>query len=116
MKANYLVHDKLYAEAKSLGWSGWGGDARIAKERVWLDRLFSFDGVPQKGMISWQTKLTPSDMRDVGSFIMMFKGTTPKNPPAPKGPEGEEYIPENQNHTGEEPVEQPTDTLKVAMN
>ncbi|MCK5701298.1 MAG: c-type cytochrome [Cyclobacteriaceae bacterium] len=73
-------------------------------------------GVPQKGMISWQTKLTPSDMRDVGSFIMMFKGTTPKNPPAPKGPEGEEYIPENQNQTGEEPVEQPTDTLKVAIN
>ncbi len=51
MKANYLVHDKLYAEAKSLGWSGWGGDARIAKERVWLDRLFSFDGVPQKGKV-----------------------------------------------------------------
>lgn len=56
-------------------------------------------GVPQKGMISWQTKLTPSDMRDVGSFIMTFSGTTPKNPPAPKGPEGEEYIPQNQ--TGE---------------
>ena len=65
-------------------------------------------GVPQKGMISWQSKLTPSDMRDVGSFIMTFVGTTPQNPPAPKGPEGEEYIPEDQNQTSEEPVEQPT--------
>ncbi|MCK5468172.1 MAG: c-type cytochrome [Cyclobacteriaceae bacterium] len=74
-------------------------------------------GVPQKGMISWQSKLTPSDMRDVGSFIMTFVGTTPQNPPAPKGPEGEEYIPVDQNQTSEEPVEQPTtDTLKVAMN
>lgn len=63
-------------------------------------------GVPQKGMISWQTKLTPSDMRDVGSFIMTFSGTTPQNPPAPKGPEGEEYIPEIQ--TSEESTEQST--------
>ncbi len=61
-------------------------------------------GVSQKGMISWQSKLSPSDMRDVGSFIMTFSGTTPKNPPTPKGPEGEEYIPETQ--TSEEPAEQ----------
>ncbi len=66
-------------------------------------------GVPQKGMISWQSKLTPSDMRDVGSFIMTLRGKTPQNPPAPKGPEGEEYIPDNQNQTGEEPAEQPTE-------
>lgn len=61
-------------------------------------------GVPQKGMISWQNMLSPSDMRDVGSFIMTFSGTTPQNPPAPKGPEGEEYIPETQK--SEEPTEQ----------
>jgi cytochrome c oxidase cbb3-type subunit 3 len=64
-------------------------------------------GVPQKGMISWQTKLSPSDMRDVGCFIMKFSGTTPVNPPAPKGPEGEEYIPQNQ--TSEEATEQSAD-------
>jgi cytochrome c oxidase cbb3-type subunit 3 len=64
-------------------------------------------GVPQKGMISWQTKLSPSDMRDVGCFIMKFSGTTPVNPPAPKGPEGEEYIPQNQ--TSEEGTEQSAD-------
>ena len=66
-------------------------------------------GVPQKGMISWQSKLSPSDMRDVASFIMTFTGTTPQNPPAPKGPEGDEYIPGVQNQTIEEPVEQPAE-------
>ena len=66
-------------------------------------------GVPQKGMISWQSKLSPSDMRDVASFILTFVGTTPKNPPAPKGPEGEEYIPQDQNQTSEEPAEQPAE-------
>jgi len=62
-------------------------------------------GVPQKGMISWQSKLTPSDMRDVSSYILTFVGTTPKNPPAPKAREGVEYIPEDQNQTSEEPAE-----------
>jgi len=66
-------------------------------------------GVPQKGMISWQSKLSPSDMRDVACFILTFVGTTPKNPPAPKGPEGEEYIPENPNQISEEPAEQPAE-------
>ena len=66
-------------------------------------------GVPQKGMISWQSKLTPSDMRDVSSYIMTFVGTTPQNPPPPKAPEGEEYIPEDQNLLSEEPAEQPAE-------
>ncbi len=50
-------------------------------------------GVPEKGMIPWQSKLSPSDIRDVASYVLTFEGTTPKNPPAPKGPEGEEYKP-----------------------
>ena len=62
-------------------------------------------GVPQKGMISWQSKLTPSDMRDVSCYILTFVGTTPKNPPAPKAREGVEYIPGDQNQTSEEPAE-----------
>lgn len=66
-------------------------------------------GVPQKGMIAWQSKLTPSDMRDVSSYILTFVGTTPQNPPAPKAPEGQEYIPEDQNQTSEEPTEQPAE-------
>jgi cytochrome c oxidase cbb3-type subunit 3 len=66
-------------------------------------------GVPAKGMISWQTMLSPSDMRDVGSYIMTLRGT---NPPNPKEPEGELYTPETQEN--EAPVE--SDTLEIAMN
>lgn len=51
-------------------------------------------GVPEKGMIPWQSKLSPSDIQNVGSYVLTFKGTTPKNPPAPKGPEGEEFKPQ----------------------
>ena len=65
-------------------------------------------GVPQKGMISWQSKLTPSDMRDVSCYILTFVGTTPQNPPPPKAPEGEEYIPGEDDQSSEEAPEQPT--------
>lgn len=66
-------------------------------------------GVPQKGMISWQTMLSPTDMRDVSSYILTFVGTTPKNPPPPKAAEGELYVPEQQDQTSEVPEEQPAE-------
>ncbi len=72
-------------------------------------------GVPSKGMISWQSKLSPTDMRDVASYVLTFVGTTPQNPPPPKAPEGELYTPETtedteQNQTSEEqPAEQPAE-------
>ena len=47
-------------------------------------------GVPEKGMISWESQLTPGDMRDVASYILTLQGTTPANP---KAPEGELYVP-----------------------
>ncbi|MCS7037409.1 MAG: cbb3-type cytochrome c oxidase N-terminal domain-containing protein [Saprospiraceae bacterium] len=43
-------------------------------------------GVPEKGMISWQSQLTPSDMQKVASFILTLHGT---NPPNGKDPQGE---------------------------
>ncbi|MGB3619577.1 MAG: cbb3-type cytochrome c oxidase N-terminal domain-containing protein [Catalinimonas sp.] len=46
-------------------------------------------GVPQKGMIPWETKLTPADMRDVTSYILTLQGT---NPPNAKEPQGDKYI------------------------
>ena len=66
-------------------------------------------GVPQKGMISWQSKLSPTDMRDVSSYILTFVGTTAKNPPLPKAPEGQLYTPEIEDQTSEEPTEQPAE-------
>lgn len=42
-------------------------------------------GVPEKGMISWQSQLKPSDIQKVGSYILTLKGTNPPNPKAPQG-------------------------------
>jgi len=49
-------------------------------------------GVPQKGMISWQTQLDPNKMKAVGSYILTFQGTKPANG---KQPEGEKWIESN---------------------
>ena len=43
-------------------------------------------GVPDKGMISWESQLSPVQMRDVSSYILSLGGT---NPPGAKGPQGD---------------------------
>lgn len=50
-------------------------------------------GVPEKGMISWKSQLTPEQMQMVSSYIMTLRGT---DPPNQKEPEGELYIPEEE--------------------
>ena len=45
-------------------------------------------GVPEKGMISWQTQMNAADMHRVSSYILTLEGT---NPPNPKEPQGEFY-------------------------
>jgi len=42
-------------------------------------------GVPEKGMISWQSQLTPSDMQKVASYILTLEGTNPANAKEPQG-------------------------------
>ena len=51
-------------------------------------------GVPEKGMISWQTQLNPNQIQEVASYVLSLQGTTPA---APKQPEGEIWTEENQN-------------------
>ncbi len=46
-------------------------------------------GVPEKGMISWQSQLTPKDMQKVASYILTLQGT---NPPNGKAPQGEIWV------------------------
>ncbi len=50
-------------------------------------------GVPEKGMISWQSQLNPRKMQEVASYILTFQGTTPPNP---KEPQGELYVPQEE--------------------
>ena len=49
-------------------------------------------GVPEKGMIAWQTQLSPETMQKVSSYILTFQGTKPANPKAPEGNEWKELI------------------------
>jgi cytochrome c oxidase cbb3-type subunit 3 len=53
-------------------------------------------GVPQKGMIAWESQLRPKEIAQVASFIKTLVGTTPASP---KEPQGELYsgapVPEN---------------------
>jgi cytochrome c oxidase cbb3-type subunit III len=48
-------------------------------------------GVPEKGMISWEKQLSPTDIQKVTSFVISLKGTTPASP---REPQGEPYVEE----------------------
>ena len=50
-------------------------------------------GVPEKGMISWQSQLSPSAMQKVSSFILTLQGT---DPPNQKEKQGDLYDPDKQ--------------------
>ena len=49
------------------------------------------EGVPEKGMISWQPLLGPQKIEQVAAYVVSLQGT---NPEGGKPPEGEEYSPE----------------------
>lgn len=44
-----------------------------------------FNGVPEKGMISWKAQLTVDQMKQVASYVLTLRGTNPPNPKAPQG-------------------------------
>jgi cytochrome c oxidase cbb3-type subunit III len=43
------------------------------------------NGAPEKGMISWKAQLSDTQIKQVASFVMTLKGTTPPNPKASQG-------------------------------
>ena len=43
-----------------------------------------WNGVPEKGMITWKTTLNPQQIHDVASYIYTLRGTNPKNPKPPE--------------------------------
>jgi cytochrome c oxidase cbb3-type subunit 3 len=57
-------------------------------------------GVTEKGMIAWETQLTPDQMQQVASYVISLQGTNPPNAKEPQGelwedestPEGEEEV------------------------
>ncbi len=71
---------------------GGGGVGPNFTDRYWLhggDMPSIFKtikyGVPSKGMISWETQLSPKKMQQVASYIYTMEGTTPANPKEPQG-------------------------------
>jgi cytochrome c oxidase cbb3-type subunit III len=42
-------------------------------------------GIPEKGMISWEKQLSPTDIQKVASYVFSLKGSTPASPKAPQG-------------------------------
>jgi cytochrome c oxidase cbb3-type subunit 3 len=43
------------------------------------------NGVPEKGMISWKSQLSPDEIVNAAAFIKSLKGTNPSNPKAAEG-------------------------------
>lgn len=43
------------------------------------------NGVPDKGMPSWEKSFSPSQLRELASFVKSLGGTNPPNPKAPQG-------------------------------
>lgn len=65
-------------------------------------------GVPEKGMISWEPLLSPEQMQNVSSYVMSMVGT---NPPNPKAPQGDVYRPDSEG--GAEAVADSLNTVAV---
>lgn len=51
MTPNYLIHEEKYQQARAKDWPGWGGPERMARENIWLERLFSYPLVPGQGKV-----------------------------------------------------------------
>lgn len=47
------------------------------------------NGVPAKGMISWQLIFTPKQMQELSSYVFSLQGT---NPPGARPPQGELWV------------------------
>ncbi|MGE5519381.1 MAG: cbb3-type cytochrome c oxidase N-terminal domain-containing protein [Candidatus Dadabacteria bacterium] len=74
------------------GQKGEGGVGPNLTDNYWLHggtvneifRTIKY-GVPDKGMQSWQKTYSPSEIRDLATFITSLKGTNPPNAKAPQG-------------------------------
>lgn len=55
-------------------------------------------GVPEKGMIAWESQLSPKQIQQVASYILTLRGT---NPPGAKEPQGELWKEEDSSATNQ---------------
>lgn len=69
-------------------------------------------GVPEKGMIAWQSQFSPKQMQQVASYIKTLKGT---NPPNGKAPQGEVFVEEIPAEESDSLATEENDTMKVVV-
>lgn len=109
---NELALGKTIYEANCVachGYAGEGGVGPNMTDDYWIHGgsikdVFKVikNGVPEKGMIAWSSQLRPADMQRVASYIYGMRGT---NPPNAKAPEGEQYVPVEEEAAEEEAPE-----------
>ena|SRR5690554_849208 len=88
------------------GQLGEGGAGPNLTDKYWINGgsirdIFSVIkyGVPEKGMIAWESQFSPEQIQEVASYIMTLEGT---NPPNQRPPQGELYEPKEENVVEEE--------------
>lgn len=88
---------KMYCAACH-GQSGEGGVGPNLTDPYWIhggDFKSVFKtikyGVPEKGMIAWNTQMGAAEIHKIASYLKTLEGTSPPNP---KDPQGELYTPE----------------------
>ena len=67
-------------------------------------------GIPEKGMISWEPLLSPTQMQNVSSYIMTLRGS---NPPNAKAPQGTLFVPAEVESLDSAAVQQVLDTINI---
>ncbi|MBX2952484.1 MAG: c-type cytochrome [Leadbetterella sp.] len=97
--AGALANGKAIFDANCMACHGTAGEGTVGPnltDEYWLHGGSIHDvfktikyGVPEKGMISWQSTIKPKDMQDVANFILSLQGSKPANG---KAPEGEKYV------------------------
>lgn len=68
-------------------------------------------GVPEKGMAPWGNSFSPKQIQNLASYVISLKGT---NPPDPRDPEGELYVPEETTATPDSTETTTVDSTSVA--
>lgn len=90
-----LTNGKAVFDANCAACHGTAGEGTVGPnltDEYWLHGGSIHDvfktikyGIPEKGMISWQSTIKPKDMQDVSNYILSLVGTKPANGKAPEG-------------------------------
>lgn len=97
---------------------GGGGIGPNLTDDYWINgggiknvfQTISEGGRPGKGMISWKSELQPSEIAQVGSYVLSLHGTTPADP---KAPEGDLWTDDTTSPTEQNEDIKPTDTTQI---